>query len=123
MPEKQKHIEQAEHNHSFWQSLDVTRTDYLDWIVIGMFYEAVHWVEAFLASTGHHSRNHHERETKIAKTPALTNAIPDLAADYGLLRTDSENARYWNYKHTASQISSELVPVATRLRNTVRALL
>lgn len=96
MPTEQAHIDQAEHNHRFWDSLDAATTEFRDWIVVGMFYESVHWIEAYLARISHHSRSHHGREVKAANTPVLA-ADAYLISNYGVLRTESENARYWNY--------------------------
>ena len=122
MPAKDDHIGQAEHNRHFWNSLDFATSSYIDWAVVGMFYEAVHWIEAYLATIGLHSRSHMQRASKISTVEVLRND-PNLVSDYGLLRTESENARYWNYKHTPDQISADLVPALTRLRNTLRTYL
>lgn len=122
MPAEQTHIDQAEHNHEFWNSLVVATTPFRDWIVVGMFYESVHWIEAYLARLNHHSRSHHERETKVSQTPPLAGDA-NLVGDYGVLRTESENARYWNYHHTAEQVNNDLRPVIQRLRTTLQALL
>ena len=122
MPSRDSHVEQAEHNNGFWNSLNIAHTEYLDWVVVGMFYEAVHWLEAYLALQDHHSRSHHERAVNIARARALDDD-PNVVRDYGVLRVESENARYWNLRHTASQVSSELVPIANRLRCTIQRLL
>ena len=122
MPLEHAHIDQAEHNHRFWDSLNVTTTTFHDWIVVGMFYESVHWIEAYLARLGHHSRSHHERETKVENTPQLA-SDPHITTDYGVLRTESENARYWNYTHTKDQVTQDLTPIIERLRSTMQALL
>ena len=84
MPKRNAHTRKAKHNRAFWQSHDITQTSYLDWVVIGMFYEAVHWVEAQLATVNEHSRNHHDRETKMSQSTVLK-GVPDLVADYGTL--------------------------------------
>ena len=55
MPVTSEHMGQAEHNNRFWGSLDMQQTHFLDWVVVGMFYEAVHWIEAYLAIQEHHS--------------------------------------------------------------------
>jgi len=122
VPKKDEHIDQAKHNRSFWDSFSIDKTKYLDWVVVGMFYEAIHWIEAYLATKKHHSKNHYEREQQIAKTPELAED-PNLILDYGTLRVESENARYWYHKHTPDQVTSDLIPLITRLRRTMEKLL
>ena len=121
MPSKDSHVAQAEHNGQFWEHLDVARTNYLDWVVVGMFYEAVHWIEASLATKGLHSRNHRERAARMATVHELRND-PNLVRDYGMLRTDSESARYRNYIHTTTDVTG-LIPVVSRVRNVIQPLL
>ena len=122
MPTRDDHIDQANRNRSFWGSLDIPAAQHLDWIVVGMFYEAVHWIEAYFALSGYHSKSHRQRESDISNFPDLAND-PDLVIDYGLLRSDSENARYWCYRPTASQISSDLLPAIDRVSLRMRSLL
>ena len=122
MPTRQAHINQAEHNHGFWRQFDLTNTPYTDWIVVGMFYEAVHWIEAYLAVKSIHSGGHYQRQVSIAAEPSLANE-PHLAGDYGVLRTESEAARYRAQRYTAGEIQNDLVPICDRLRETMISLL
>lgn len=122
MPTRQEHIDQAEHNRSFWSQFELDTTQFLDWVVVGMFYEAAHWIEAYLAQSNTHSSNHYERGVSLASFPNLVKT-PDLAADYGVLRTESEAARYWGQKFTAEQIQNDLIPLADNVRQTIQPLL
>ena len=127
MPRKDEHELQAVHNHEFINTFDIGRSSYLDWVVTAMFYESVHWIEAYLAGQGLHSSNHHQRAATMQQIDALRDD-PDLTKDYGTLRTDSENARYWCYRHTSEEVSSEevssqLVPRIGRVRTTMKHLL
>ena len=122
MPTRQAHIDQAEHNFAFWSQFELDTTQFLDWVVVGMFYEAAHWVEAYLAQHNIHSSNHHERGRSLASFPDLANK-PDLEADYGVLRTESEAARYWGQQYTSEQIKNDLLPLADNVRTTIQALL
>lgn len=122
MPIRHAHEDQATRNHSFWTGIDIQTTPHLDWVVTGMFYEAVHWIESYLATQSCHSRNHGDRSSNIALHPALHND-PSLAVDYGTLRTESENARYWCYRHTPQQVTADLVPVISRVRNSIQVAL
>ena len=122
MPTRQAHIDQAEHNYAFWSQIELDTTQFLDWVVVGMFYEAAHWIEAYLAQHNRHSSNHHERGVSLASFPDLVNS-PGLGTDYGVLRTESEAARYWGQKYTSEQIQSDLIPLADNVRRAIQPLL
>ena len=118
MPQKDEHELQAQHNKAFLNDFEIQRSAYLDWAVTAMFYEAVHWIEAYLGTQGLHSSNHHQRAATMQKVPHLRDD-PQLTKDYGTLRTESENAKYFCYTHTTLQISSELLPLISRIRTTM----
>ena len=122
MPTRQAHIDQAEHNHAFWSQFELDTTQFLDWVIVGMFYEAAHWIEAYLAQNNRHSSNHHERGVSLSSFPDLASA-PGLGADYGVLRTESEAARYWGQKYTSEQIQNDLIPLSDNVRQTIQTLL
>ena len=122
MPTRQAHIDQAEHNHAFWSQFELDTTQFLDWVIVGMFYEAAHWIEAYLAQNNEHSSNHHERGASLASFSDLATA-PSLGVDYGVLRTESEAARYWGQKYTSEQIQNDLIPLADNVRQTIQTLL
>ena len=119
MPIKDKHIEQAQHNRDFWRSLGLSSTPYPDWVVTGIFYEGVHWVEAFLETRGYHSDNH---RTRLATMRMLTE-ICTITIDLETLKQDSENARYMCYKHSAADISNDLVPIVDKIKHHIQGLL
>lgn len=121
MPTRIAHEQQAHSNNSFWMTLNIQQTPHLDWVVTGMFYEAVHWIEAFLATRNIHSSSHGERSQRMASIQELANSTAII--DYGILRTESENARYWCYNFTPAQVTSDLVPTASRIQKTLQALL
>lgn len=122
MPTLTQHREQATRNGEFWMGMDIQTTAYREWAVTVMFYEAVHWIEAYLATQSCHSSSHHNRSSNIARYPKLR-ADATLAADYDTLRVESENARYWCHQHTAAQVTTDLVPLVTHIRTTVKGLL
>lgn len=122
MPTRQAHIDQAEHNHAFWSQTELDTTQFLDWVVVGMFYEAVHWIEAYLAQNNIHSGHHHDRSVSITSIPDLNNA-PRLGADYDVLRTESEAARYRGQKFTPGQIKNDLIPLVDNIRSAIQPLL
>lgn len=89
MPSEQEHLNQARHNETFIQRL-LQGTRYMDWAVTGLFYTALHYIEAFLATQGVHSPTHRSRDTVFSRFPQLT-----LIYDpYRKLKDASLRARY-----------------------------
>lgn len=119
MPSKEEHRNQANHNRQFWQAHDLTTSQFLDWVVTGIFYEAVHWVEAYLADRGDHPTTHGQRTTSISQYADLD----AITVDYDILKTESENARYNCHSHSLIDIRDDLVPLVDNIRNQVTPLL
>jgi hypothetical protein len=117
VPSQTKHIAQARHNHQFWSSFDLASTPFPDWVVTGMFYESIHWVEAFLSSRGEHSTRHSLRTSAMRRhKKEMGPVMPDLET----LKVESENARYGCYKHTPKEISSDLVPLVRNIESHIQ---
>jgi len=120
MPRKDEHVNWAIHDRDFWTSIDLDTSPYTDWAPIGMFYEALHWVEAFLATKGHHYHEHKQR--KWAMRRLYASELGTIEADYSKLKQDSETARYDCYKHTPKEIR-QLIPFIDTIKKHVSALL
>ncbi|MBA7679279.1 hypothetical protein ES703_87568 [subsurface metagenome] len=120
MPTKDEHKGQAEHNRAFWESYNLDSTPYLDWVVIGLFYESVHWIEAYLDTKGEHSGGHPDRLRHIRRYGA---DIGTIRNDYEVLKIESENARYLCYKHNSTEISGDLIPVLDNIKSTIEKVL
>lgn len=108
MPKKDEHIDWAIHDRDFWTSIDLDNSPYIDWALTGMFYESLHWVEAFLASKNCHSGKHSERSQNMRPELKL------MQTDYDTLKQDSETARYDCYKHTAEE-ARQLIPLVDHI--------
>lgn len=120
MPSKDEHVTQAEHNRNFWSSYDLTSTDFVDWVVTGLFYECIHWIEAYLGIQGEHSGGHPDRLKAIKRHSA---DIGTIRTDYELLKTESENARYSCYKHQAADIENDILPVLEAIKAKIQVLI
>jgi hypothetical protein len=72
--------------------------------VVLLFYSALHWVEAWLASRGVHSPSREFRNNAMSR---LREMAPILT-EYGQLRNDGWNARYNCWMPTASQVAQAL---------------
>lgn len=90
MPDKQRHLEQAQHNETAYHFLGSASPPFIDWQVTSLFYAALHYVDAYLATKGIHPHDHMERDGWIAK---LTELKP-IAAEYFELKDRSMDARY-----------------------------
>lgn len=120
MPQKDEHVTWAIHDRDFWTSIDLDSSPYTDWAPTGMFYEPLHWVEAFLATKGHHYREHKQR--KWAMRRVYRSDLVTIEADYSKLKKISENARYECYEYTATQIR-QLIPLVDNIKSYISQLI
>ena len=82
----------AEANARF-SSLQVANGQFLDWAVTALFFSALHYVDAYLAtlgSVGVHPRTHAIRTSLVAKDAVLSS----VRVEYEHLKTRSQDARY-----------------------------
>ena len=119
MSKKEEHVSCAEHNNSFWTSIELDSSHFIDWAITGMFYESVHWVEAFLAPKGYHSGKHVERAKNMR---FFKIDLKQIQNDFDKLKQDSETARYDCYKHTADE-ARQLIPLTDNIKNHISQLL
>lgn len=119
MPSKDEHTAQAEHNRRFWSSFNLDSTSFVDWVVVGVFYEGVHWAEAFLDTKGWHPQEHQQRRKAMRRY----NETKAIAGDLELLKDESEMARYRCYKHTPDDIRQDLIPIVDKIRNDIQVAL
>jgi len=82
-----QHTEKAKYNEKFFQE---TKDEYPDWAITGLFYSALHLVEAFLSKKDHSVEDHKSRFWFIQNTKELKPLYPNYRALYDY----SVNARY-----------------------------
>ena len=87
MPTKSEHREKASQNEFFVSSLG---NPFWDWAVVGVFYAALHYVEAYLATKNIHSGSHPLRDSHVQRDPSLR----AIYAKYRELKDESRDARY-----------------------------
>lgn len=119
MPKKEEHLDWATHDRNFWTSIDLDNTPFTDWAVTGMFYESLHWVEAFLDTKGYHSGKHGHRNRNMLLYASDLGAIK---ADYEELKQDSETGRYDCSKHTANEVR-QLIHLVDNIKSHISTLL
>jgi uncharacterized protein (UPF0332 family) len=98
MPTSKAHKAKASYNEKFF---DDVKDSYQDWALTGLFYSALHLVDAFLSSKGISVENHLTRADFINKIKELK----PLYQDYRILYDYSVNARYKMHSFSTENIS------------------
>ena len=83
----QEHLVLAQRNEQFVDAITSLPQRFPEWEITALFYSALHYASAFLATQGHNPENHHRRNQLIGD---LTN----VGTDYQNLYRLSLNARY-----------------------------
>ena len=100
MPGVQEHLVQAGHNETFFGRIDVG--SFSDWAVTVLFYSALHYIDAYLATQGYYDPGGHDvREDLIRRD---SNVRP-LYPSYARLKNFSRSARYYGSRYSDSQVT------------------
>lgn len=116
MPNRALHLQKAQRNEEFAHCLRnyTACSDYYDWEVVGIFYAALHLVDARLASSGIHPRNHAKRNQEVE------NRLRFIGAEYLALYNMARDARYKPQKHITPEDADK---ARTRWFSNITALL
>lgn len=87
MPSKEDHLARARHNEFFVSS---TENPFFDWKLTGIFYSALHYVDAYLATLNIHPPSHALRLMQFEVNAKLK----PIRRDYRDLLNESRTARY-----------------------------
>lgn len=113
MPECRQHVEKVRSNLAFVSFVLRANAGFIDWIITGYFYAAVHLVEAYFdLSAGKHQRRHLYRREAIN----ADSRIRPLFAAYRSLETYSEVARYGVKHFDLSYLESRVVAKFEKIR-------
>ena len=112
MASKAEHINKAEHNESFFQT--IIETGYLDWAVNGIFYSALHYLESYLAINDDHPANHPLRNDSIQRDLNLGGRF--YSKLYKPLRDDSYEARYEMRVFTREEVRNDIIPLLEAIK-------
>ena len=113
MPSQKDHINKARHNEQFLSSFDIDTTPFLDWVVNGVFYSALHYLDCYLANKGKHPGEHRERIRLIWNEPYLGKPFFRL---YRPLKDDSEEGRYNMRAFTPDEIRGDIIPLLNDIK-------
>lgn len=118
MPDVNTHLRVARNNEDFSRDL-ISENRYLDWAVTGIFYSAIHYVEAYLATQAIHSASHRGRDTEIYSDTNLRHIYDEISD----LKNDSTQTRYQGYVFSQSEILSRIRPCLERVKSHIQSLL
>ena len=100
-----RHIQQWKHNRAFLQSI---RPEYHDWMIVGMFYTALHAIDTLLASRQDEAQDHTSRNGKLSQSKSYQKIWESYRPLYAL----SRSVRYFAEPSTwipPDKIQSELL--------------
>ena len=117
--EKHRHLSKALHNEEFFKSFDLDKTKYRDWVIVGIFYTAIHYYEAYFSDSNKHSRTHDIADDWIAEDPKIS----DTYGDYRELKESRWYASYWSKIFTAQEIRDIILPKLYNIKKSILSLL
>jgi hypothetical protein len=101
LPSKEDHIAKAEGNSTLALSMALDSQPKIDWALVILFYAAMHYVEAYLATVGQHLRSHTTRDKFVGRDARLRR----IYSEYQDLKYYGYNARYEMQEFTASDVT------------------
>lgn len=107
MPSQVEHLRKAEYNETFCKLFDLNTTEYLDWVVNGVFYSALHYIESYLAIHDIHPLIHGIRNAEIRED---TNLGLYIFRRFSSLKDDSEAGRYLLKQFTPGEVKQHIIP-------------
>ncbi len=116
MPTPKEYMAKAIRNEEFATAISVLAPRSTEWEVVSLFYSALHYMNAYLASEGHYPTTHWGRRTLVVR---LTN----LEREYDNLLQLSMDARYEVVDFTPEQVDALRGGDFRRLKEAVLALI
>ena len=116
--ERIKHLTKAEHNEKFFHSLDISSTDFKDWIVTGIFYATIHYYEAYFAKQNKHSASHNVTDEWIQEDQKISHTYDD----YRELKQLRREASYREKRFTSDEIKDFILPKFHNIKTKILSL-
>jgi len=107
---KDEHLAKAGHNEKFVAAIV---DPFWDWAITGIFYAALHYLMAFLATKGDHPGTHQVRNSHIHRDATLK----PIYVDYRELQNESEDARYMERNPATAFTEADVKRLTVNLRN------
>lgn len=116
MPSVKQHIDKAKYNEQFFEDV---KYDYPDWAITGLFYSALHYVDAYLVSKGHSAEDHKTRLWFVESTKELK----PIYANYRAMYDYSINARYKMHEFNIESLNDTHKTFYSPMKNDLLRLL
>jgi len=94
MATKEQHYKKAQHNEQFFGQFDVKTTPYLDWVITGIFYSALHYMRALGSQHGFSNISSYGEMDNLFNRLSVLKKNSDVYISYRQLKDDSREARY-----------------------------
>lgn len=118
MPNRNEHLGKAKHNENFYLSFDIDKTLYKDWVVVGVFYTALHLIDAHFALSNKHPFAHGMRDDWVRNDLRLSK----IWMDYRDLKEFQQKASYKIYNFTSQEIKDEVFPLLDSIKKSLQEL-
>ena len=89
-----QHLDKAQHNEDFFNHFDLDTTPYLDWIITGIFYSALHYIRAVASKHNFENIASYGDLDNLFNRLSILKRSPPIYQDYRQLKDDSREARY-----------------------------
>jgi hypothetical protein len=101
---QQQHLEKAYHNESFFNYFDLDTTPFLDWVITGIFYSALHYIRAIASNYKFENISSYGDIDKLFNVLSIFKQTPSIYYDYRQLKDDSRTARYEMTNFTKEEV-------------------
>lgn len=118
MPDRIAHLRKAQHNENFYLGFDVEKTPYKDWVVVGVFYTALHFIDSYFALNNKHPFAHGMRDDWVRNDWRLSK----IWLDYRDLKEYRQKASYKVYEFSIQEIKNDIFPLLDSIKNYLQKL-
>jgi len=101
---KQQHLKKAQNNERFFNHFDLDKTPFLDWVVTGIFYSALHYIRAIASMHNFENIASYGEIDNLFNRLSILKLNPTIYDDYRQLKDDSRDARYEMVEFTKAEV-------------------
>lgn len=112
----QEHLDLAERNEQFADAISFLPQRFTEWEITALFYSALHYASAFLATQGYNPKSHHRRNHLIGD-------LTSVGTDYQNLYRLSLDTRYRGVPFTPQRVGEIKDGPFRRVKDEILALL
>lgn len=118
MPDVSTHLQQATHNEAFFSGINLDV--YGDWAVTVLFYTALHYIDAYLATVGQLDPGSHDVRDSLIGRYAPTRQV---WREYRRLKSFSRSARYYGSRFSPGDVRGLHLTALTAIKTRMLPLL